>query len=43
MPAPQGELQKKFAARLKERADVLAKKRGPPHRAVLRTASGPEV
>lgn len=28
LPAPQGELQKKFAARLRERADVLAKKRG---------------
>ena len=25
LPAPQSELQKKFAARLKERADILAK------------------
>ncbi|MGC1885790.1 MAG: amidohydrolase family protein [Stellaceae bacterium] len=40
MPAPQCELQKKFAARLKERADALAKKRGLPRRAFLRTASG---
>ena len=40
LPAPQGELQKKFAARLKERADILARKHGLPRRAFLRTASG---
>jgi uncharacterized protein len=40
LPAPQGELQKKFAARLKARADILAKKHGLPRRASLRTASG---
>ena len=30
LPAPQGELQKKFEARLTERAGILAKKRGLP-------------
>lgn len=40
LPAPQSELQKKFAAQLKERADILAKKHGLPRRAFLRTASG---
>jgi uncharacterized protein len=40
LPAPQGELQRKFAARLKERADIQAKRHGMPRRAFLRTASG---
>ncbi len=40
LPAPQGELQKKFEARLTERAGILAKKRGLPRRVFLRTASG---
>ena len=40
LPAPQGELQKQFEARLKERADALAKRRGLSRRVFLRTASG---
>jgi uncharacterized protein len=40
LPAPQGELQKKFAARLRERADIQAKRHGIARRSFLRTASG---
>jgi uncharacterized protein len=40
VPAPQGELQSKFETRLKERADLLAKRHGLSRRAFLRTASG---
>jgi len=40
LPAPQGELQKKFAVRLRERADIQAKRHGVGRRSFLRTASG---
>jgi hypothetical protein len=40
MPAPQGELQKKLAVRLVERADIEAKRHGIARRGFLRTASG---
>lgn len=40
LPAPQGELQKKFAARLAERASTQATRRGIARRSFLRTASG---
>ena len=40
LPAPQGELQKKFAARLRERADTQARRHGIGRRSFLRTASG---
>jgi uncharacterized protein len=40
LPAPQGELQKKFAARLLQRADLQARRRGVDRRSFLRTASG---
>ena len=40
LPAPQGPLQKKYAARLRERADIQAKRRGVARRSFLRTASG---
>jgi hypothetical protein len=40
LPAPQGPLQKRFEARLKERAGILAKRHGISRRAFLRTASG---
>jgi len=40
LPAPQGELQRKFASRLRERADIQAKRHGIPRRAFLCTASG---
>lgn len=40
LPAPQGSLQKRFEARLKERAGMLAKRHGLSRRAFLRTASG---
>jgi uncharacterized protein len=40
LPAPQSELQKRFEACVKQRADTLAKKHGLSRRAFLRTASG---
>jgi predicted TIM-barrel fold metal-dependent hydrolase len=40
LPAPQTGLQRKFEARLKERADLLAARRGLSRRAFLATASG---
>jgi uncharacterized protein len=40
LPAPQGPLQMQFEARLKQRAGVLAQRRGLSRRAFLRTASG---
>jgi hypothetical protein len=40
VPAPQGPLQKRFEALVKQRADLLAKKHGLSRRAFLRTASG---
>jgi predicted TIM-barrel fold metal-dependent hydrolase len=43
LPAPQGELQKKFAVRLAERADAQAKRHGIARRSFLRTASGMAV
>ncbi|MBV8093092.1 MAG: hypothetical protein JO110_07635 [Acetobacteraceae bacterium] len=38
LPAPQGELQKRFAARLRKRADIQAKRHGMARRSFLRTA-----
>jgi uncharacterized protein len=40
LPAPQGDSQKKCAARVRERADIQAKRHRIDRRSFLRTASG---